>query len=117
MSICGDATENVSKLHAEYINKCLDNKNLIATNIKKQEILLDEILVLNNNFNKYRENDPKMIQKNKTIQLIEQSLARFYSIFSNLNAGNTFYSNLQVFVPYNTSIVKISVIFLLREIK
>lgn len=71
-------------------------KSEVEASITKQTDLLNNIMKENEIFTRSRETDPLTTERNKIIQKIEQSIAKYSQLQSQLSAGITFYSNLQM---------------------
>eukprot|EP01038_Epipyxis_sp_PR26KG_P009367 gene9367-12620_t len=85
----------VIALHSEYLSKCEVIRQDIVDGVKKQEELLKRILELNETFNKNKDTNPLAVERNKIILMLEQNVAKFFGLHSQLSAGNTFYANVQ----------------------
>jgi len=63
--------------------------------LQQQEALIQEILRLNDSFNRYKESNPVILEKNRFLTTVDENITRFFSLHSQVNAGQTFYNNLQ----------------------
>mmetsp|Transcript_4390 Transcript_4390/g.4529 ORF Transcript_4390/g.4529 Transcript_4390/m.4529 type:complete len:923 (-) Transcript_4390:423-3191(-) len=63
--------------------------------IQKQIEVLKIILIANDNFDKARETDPLVLERDEVIRGLEQGVSRFFTIHSQLTSGITFQANLQ----------------------
>lgn len=77
--------KNVTMIHSQVVHS-----------VAQQKSLLDEIMALNDRFARTKDSSPLAVEKGKVIAKIEQSAAKYFSLYSKITAGVTFYSNLQV---------------------
>jgi hypothetical protein len=68
----------------------------IDASVDRQHSLLREIATANDTFIRDRQNDPATLERDRIIKQLEQGISRFFAAHSQLVAGATFYSNLQV---------------------
>lgn len=92
------ALESGGDVYANHIKYSTEAKGLmqhVNEGIARQQSLLDEITQLNEQFVKSKLNDPAALARNKVIQGLEQSVARYFALHSQISSGLTFYSNLR----------------------
>jgi len=78
-----------------YIAHCDEISNKISALQEAQTRLLDEVSVANQAFQKSRATDPVTKAREDIIQKLEQGVSQTFNLSSQLNAGITFYSNMQ----------------------
>lgn len=88
--------KDVTALHAENLRQAGSLHTQVMEGVTKQNALLAEILQLNEIFEKSRVTNAKAVERQKVIQTVEQSVAKFSLIHSQVTAGITFYTSLQV---------------------
>lgn len=88
--------QDVATLHASNIGIASDLLTQVNAGVTKQDALLAEIMTLNDVFVRNKLTNPLAIERNKVIQVVEQSVAKFSLIHSQITAGITFYTSLQV---------------------
>lgn len=89
-------SQDISAIHAKHLQEAQDLQMRVVQGVSKQEALLKEIMDLNDAFCKHRLTNPLAVERNKVIQQVEQAVAKFSLIHSQITAGITFYSSLQV---------------------
>lgn len=87
--------DNINSLQNENINKMKLLQEQNQNGFQQQDTLLKDIIILNEKFIKSIQNNPLTIERNKIISKIEQSIAKYLSLHSQLTAGITFYASLQ----------------------
>jgi hypothetical protein len=90
------AGQDINASHAHNIKLANETQMTVNAGISKQNELLREIMTLNDAFVKERQTNAAAIERNAVIQKIEESVAKFSLIHSQITAGVTFYSSLQV---------------------
>jgi len=88
--------KDITALHAENLRQASALHLQVMEGVTKQNALLAEILQLNEIFEKSRVTNAKAVERQKVIQTVEQSVAKFSLIHSQVTAGITFYTSLQV---------------------
>lgn len=81
--------------HIKLLSQAKELQSQCTNGIDTQSILLQEILRLNQDFEKSREMNPLMMKRREIILKIEQAVAKFSLLHSQLSAGITFYTSLQ----------------------
>lgn len=89
-------SQDVAAVHAKNTQEGQEIQLRVIQGISKQDNLLNEIMSLNETFCRNRLTNPTALERNRVIQQIEQSVAKFSLIHSQITAGITFYSSLQV---------------------
>jgi hypothetical protein len=89
-------SKDISALHTENLAQAGKLHSKVMEGLSTQNALLAEILSLNEAFERNRLTNDKAVERNKIIQKVEQSVAKFSLIHSQITAGITFYSSLQV---------------------
>lgn len=89
-------SKDISALHTENLRQASALHSQVMEGVTQQNALLAEIMQLNEAFEKHRVTNTKAVERNKVIQTVEQSVAKFSLIHSQITAGITFYSSLQV---------------------
>lgn len=79
----------------EFFHNCEAISADIYHTMDDQSNLLSIIIQLNEVFQKGKEHDPQTIEREKLVTNIEQSISKCFNLNIQLNAGITFYSNLQ----------------------
>jgi hypothetical protein len=79
----------------EFFQNCEAISADIYHTIDDQSNLLSSIIQLNEVFQKGKEHDTQTIEREKLVKNIEQSISKSFNLNTQLNAGITFYSNLQ----------------------
>lgn len=62
----------------------------------RQSNLLREISEANTTFCNERQTDTLTAERDRTIRFFEEGIAQYFALYSKLNAGTTFYNNIQV---------------------
>ena len=88
--------QDITAVHNKNLAEASELQDAVVRGISQQDALLHQILTLNDAFVKDRLTNALAIERNKVIQLVEQSVAKFSLIHSQITAGTTFYSSLQV---------------------
>lgn len=88
-------SKDIAALHGENLRQAGALHTQVMEGVTKQNALLAEILQLNEAFEKHRVTNAKAVERNRVIQSVEQSVAKFSLIHSQITAGITFYSSLQ----------------------
>lgn len=88
--------QDVASMHSSNIGAASDLLTQVNAGVSKQQALLEEIMNLNDVFVKNKLTNPLALERSKVIQVVEQSVAKFSLIHSQITAGITFYSSLQV---------------------
>jgi hypothetical protein len=89
-------SQDVASVHSKHLQDGQAVQARVLQGVSQQEALLQEIMTLNDAFCKHRLTNPLAVERNKVIQQVEQSVAKFSLIHSQITAGITFYSSLQV---------------------
>lgn len=76
-------------------------RSQVTDTITQQDSILKDILNLNEIFLNAVKTDAKTVERNIVITKIEQILAKYYHWYAQLNAGLTFYMNLQVIPTFD----------------
>eukprot|EP01032_Pedospumella_encystans_P019684 gene19684-22384_t len=87
--------KDITALHAENLQQAGALHTQVMEGVTKQNALLAEIMQLNEVFEKSRVTNAKAVERQKVIQTVEQSVAKFSLIHSQVTAGITFYTSLQ----------------------
>jgi len=88
-------TMDTKAMIEKYSTECMTQMEIISQSLTRQDPLLQEILADNEIFTKNRASDPITTETDKIIKNFEQSVTSSLNIYAQLNAGVTFYSNLQ----------------------
>eukprot|EP01034_Spumella_vulgaris_P022324 gene22324-28444_t len=90
-----NGAEQLKTTQEQHLASCRQWSAVIHEGLAQQETLLSEILSLNTSFVKSREMSPLALKNTTVIQSLEQHVAKFFALHSQITAGVTFYSNLQ----------------------
>jgi programmed cell death 6-interacting protein len=85
----------IQEIYDRNLNDIKNLKGAIDNGFQHQDELISSILALNDSFMKYKSNNPILQEKNRFLTLLDEQINKFFSLHSQLNAGSTFYSNLQ----------------------
>jgi hypothetical protein len=85
----------IQEIYDRNLNEVKDLKGAIDNGFHHQDEFISSILQLNDSFTKYKSNNPIIQEKNRFLSLLDEQINKFFSLHSQLNAGSTFYSNLQ----------------------
>ncbi len=91
-----NADAHAQQVYQKYATDMQQLDATIAQRLAQQDVLVAEIVRLNEIFVKQREADPILKAKNQVVLGLEQAVGKFAALHSQLTAGQTFYSNLQV---------------------
>ena len=98
-SVTTNSSTNIALTLTEIVDKHLliaqDTLNILKTSYDRQNILLKDILKCNEDFQKACINDPIILSRNKIIKTLEETIATFFNIITQISAGITFYTNFQ----------------------
>jgi programmed cell death 6-interacting protein len=86
---------SVQEVYDRYMNDINSLKAQLDQGFRRQDELLSEIVRLNDLFNKYKENNPILLEKNRFLMNLEEMTNKYFALHSQVTAGQTFYTNLQ----------------------
>jgi programmed cell death 6-interacting protein len=86
---------SVQEVYDRYMNDINSLKAQLDQGFRRQDELLSEIVRLNDLFNKYKDNNPVLLEKNRFLMNLEEMTNKYFALHSQVTAGQTFYTNLQ----------------------
>lgn len=89
-------SQDITTVHSTNLTRAQEIQMRVMMGVSQQDALLQEIMSLNDAFCRSKVNSPLAVQRSKVIQQIEQAVAKFSLIHSQITAGITFYHSLQV---------------------